>query len=297
MAIGSRGAIAPQPQARSAAEDGGRRLFCLAMQSRASARRRKKAGARRCGSAIEAGAAPSARSGHPRRHGRACGRAGRRHGGVRIATPREETPLGVQEPVPASAWRQRLAQGSIRQGPAIRLDSGTPARGWTSSSVRPATARSRVNGQRTPVSPIRMVRDGTADRCIPAFRARCDTTERPYRRPHYPAGKRCRGRGHRDFHGSGAPQARPPRTAELTCRSRRSTGIAATKPGAGRPRPPRPCRMMIEDVIIQRLGFHRGLEAKRRMDGAFQCLYKDDILNIGRGKNANGSERGSEGVA
>jgi hypothetical protein len=46
-----RGAIDLQPKARSTAEDGGERLFCLALQSR---RRRKKAGRRHCRKAIEA---------------------------------------------------------------------------------------------------------------------------------------------------------------------------------------------------------------------------------------------------
>jgi len=56
MAIVGPGGDRPAPlAAEAAAEDGGARLFCFALQSR---RRRKKAGRRRCRKAIEAQPVP-----------------------------------------------------------------------------------------------------------------------------------------------------------------------------------------------------------------------------------------------
>ena len=122
----SRGTIAPQPQARSRAEDGGRRFFAWRCKA-GPARRRKKASARRCGPAIEAEATSSARSGHPRRLGvPADGPRGDM--AAHVPTPRETAAQSVQRPVPTSAKATETSGGTERRGFGHRRCNGSPLR-------------------------------------------------------------------------------------------------------------------------------------------------------------------------
>jgi len=54
MMVDRPGTIGPHPKDRNKVEGGRRQLFCMAMQSRPSGRRRKKADGGRCGIEIEA---------------------------------------------------------------------------------------------------------------------------------------------------------------------------------------------------------------------------------------------------